>query len=108
MSRIRDRFDTAAGFEPGRRDQRFPCMTDREEQLREIAVAIIEEVGDDAHRRTKLRAAHYRVEGDRDRADFPTRRKRGGGSRSRPCRPSATCHSLKGYDASATRFGESA
>ena len=45
-------------------------MANIEEQVRELAVAVIEESGEDAHRWTKLRAAHFRKEGDITRAQL--------------------------------------
>jgi hypothetical protein len=45
-------------------------MAEREDQIRDLAVAIIEENGADAHRWTKLRAELFRNEGDHQRAAF--------------------------------------
>jgi hypothetical protein len=45
-------------------------MAERQEHLRELAVAIIEDIGEDAYRWTMVRAAHSQNEGDRARAAF--------------------------------------
>jgi hypothetical protein len=45
-------------------------MANIDEQVHELAVAVIEDSGEDAHRWTKLRAAHFRKEGDNTRADL--------------------------------------
>jgi hypothetical protein len=43
-------------------------MAEPEEEIRELATAIIEECGEDAHHWATLRAAHLRGQGDRERA----------------------------------------
>ena len=45
-------------------------MAEREEQLRDLAAAIIEECGEDADHWVQLRVAHCRNEGDHTRAQF--------------------------------------
>jgi hypothetical protein len=36
-------------------------MAERQEHLRELAVAIIEDIGEDAYRWTMVRAAHFQI-----------------------------------------------
>ena len=52
------------------RGRRLPSMARREEQIRELALAVIDDRGADAHYWTSLRAARFRKDGDHVRAEL--------------------------------------